>query len=187
MKHEVEVRDSPLPGTAPEWMPLAQERFGAGQVVEGGEDDQDLQEAEATLAQVATDQALRPYLAWAAEQMLSYVDQERWRRGYCPICGGAPDFAMFEAETGARHLMCTRCNGQWIYRRVGCSFCGTTDHTKLMYYPSEDEAYRLYVCQACQHYLKTMDLRRASRAVLLTVERIVTVAMDAAARQEGYR
>jgi len=187
VEHEVEARDSSLPGTAPEWVPLAQERFEAGQVVGEGERGEELQATEATLAQIAADQALRPYLTWAAEQVLSYVDQERWKRGYCPACGGAPDFATLEAETGARHLMCSRCNSRWIYRRVGCPFCGTIDHTKLMYYPSEDKVYRLYVCQACQRYLKTMDLRRATRAVLPTVERIVTVAMDAAAHQEGYR
>jgi formate dehydrogenase maturation protein FdhE len=187
VEHEVEVRDGSLPGTDPEWVSLAQRRFEAGQVVEEGERDEEQQEAEATLAQIATDQALKPYLAWAAEQVLSCVDQDHWKRGYCPVCGGAPDFAALETDTGARNLLCSRCNSQWIYRRVGCPFCGITDHTQLMYYPSEDEVYRLYVCQACQRYLKTIDLRKATRKVLLTLERIATVAMDAAAQQEGYR
>jgi hypothetical protein len=35
-------------------------------------------------------------------------------------------------------------------------------------------------------YLKTIDLREVERDVLLPVERILTVAMDAAARAEGY-
>jgi len=35
--------------------------------------------------------------------------------------------------------------------------------------------------------LKTIDLRQAGRAILLPVERVTTVAMDAAARQAGYR
>jgi len=115
------------------------------------------------------------------------VDQQRWRRGYCPVCGGAPDFATLEAEAGARHLLCSRCNSQWLYHRLGCPFCETTDHTKLVYYPSEDGVYRLYACQECQRYLKTIDLRQVGRTALLPVERLTTVAMDAAARQEGYR
>jgi FdhE protein len=69
---------------------------------------------------------------------------------------------------------------------VGCPFCGITDHTKVVYYPSEDRVYRLYVCQECQRYLKTIDLREAKHAISLPVERVTTVAMDAVARQEGY-
>jgi hypothetical protein len=54
-----------------------------------------------------------------------------------------------------------------------------------MYYPSEDKACRPCVCQAWWHYLRTMCLRGATRAVLPTVERVVTVAMGAAAQQGG--
>jgi FdhE protein len=180
--YEVDVGDRTLPNDA-EWVSLARQRFEEGQAGRewGGESE------EATLAQMSVDLALKPYLEWAAEQVLPYVDQQRWKRGYCPICGGAPDFAFLDEETGARHLLCSRCNSQWLYRRLECPFCGTTDHTKLFYYPSEDSVYRLYVCQECRRYLKTIDLRQAGRVVLLPVERVTTVAMDAAARQEGYR
>ncbi len=173
----------PVPDSPAECLALAQQRFEEGQA--GGEQGE--AQGEATLAQMSVDLALKPYLEWAAEQMLPYVDQQRWRRGYCPVCGGAPDLASLAAEVGARHLLCSRCNSQWLYRRLGCPFCETTDHTKLIYYPSEDGVYRLYVCQECRRYLKTMDLRQVGRTVLLPVERVTTVAMDAAARQEGYR
>ena len=83
-------------------------------------------------------------------------------------------------------MLCSRCSSQWPYRRVGCPFCGTDDHTKLSYYLSEDEVYRLYVCQACRRYLKVLDQRKVGRQVLLPVERVRTVGMDVAAQQEGY-
>jgi formate dehydrogenase maturation protein FdhE len=67
-----------------------------------------------------------------------------------------------------------------------CPFCGTADHTKLSYYPGENGVYRLYVCGECSRYLKTVDLREVGREVLLPVERITTIAMDAAARKAGY-
>lgn len=183
IEYNVEVGDRTLPTDDTGWVSLAQRRFEAGQVV--GEQEESL-EAEATLAQMAADMALRPYLAWAADQVMPHVDQEHWKRGYCPVCGGAPDFATLDAESGARRLMCSRCDSQWLYRRVGCPFCGTTNSVKLAYYPSEDNVYRLYVCQECKHYLKAIDLRETTRKVLLPVERVSTVAMDAAARQEGY-
>jgi len=176
--YEVDVGDRTMPDDA-EWVSLAQQRFEEEQA--SGE------QSETALAQMAVDLALKPYLEWAAEQVLPYVDQQRWKRGYCPVCGGAPDFATLEAEVGARYLLCSRCNSQWLYRRLGCPFCGTADHTKLVYYPSEDGVYRLYVCQECRRYLKTIDLRQVGCTVLLPVERVTTVAMDAAAMQEGYR
>lgn len=172
-----------VPGSPAQCLALAQRRFEEGQATR--ERKEELEEA--TLAQMSVDLALKPYLEWAAEQVLPHVDQQRWRRGYCPVCGGAPGFATLEAEVGARYLLCSRCNSQWVYRRLGCPFCETTDHAKLVYYPSEDGVYRLYVCQECRRYLKTIDVRQAGRVVLLPVERVTTVAMDAAAQEKGYR
>ena len=139
------------------------------------------------LAERAIDLALQPYLEWTAKQVMPHVEQESWKRGYCPACGGAPDFAVLVEETGARHLLCSRCRSQWLYKRLQCPFCNNTDHTKLLYYPSEDEVYRLYVCQVCKHYLKAIDLRKATHRVVLAVEPLLTVAMDLAAQEQGYK
>jgi formate dehydrogenase maturation protein FdhE len=177
-EHEIELEEEALPDSPAETISLARERF---------EEEQDDQEPEITLAQAAVDLALKPYVEWAAEQVMPHVDDAHWKRNRCPVCGGAPDLATLEGEAGARHLMCSRCSSQWSFRRVGCPFCNTTDHTKITYYSSDDEVYRLYVCQECQRYLKTIDLRKARGEVLLPAERITTIAMDAAARQEGYR
>jgi FdhE protein len=181
--YDPELAEQTLPESPAECLALARQQFEEGQA---GREPGEAQ-GKFTLAQASVDLALRPYLEWAAEQVWSHVDQERWKQSYCPVCGGAPDFATLDKESGARQLLCSRCSSQWNYRRLGCPFCDTTDHTKLMYYPSEDGIYRLYVCQECRHYLKTIDLRETARAVLLPVERITTVAMDVAAQQEGYR
>jgi formate dehydrogenase maturation protein FdhE len=180
--YEPELEGQPVPADAAGWISLAERRFAEGQVgVEGPEE-----QATVSLAQVATDLALKPYLEWAAQRIMPHVNQEQWKRGYCPVCGGSPDLAFLEEESGARHLICSRCSSQWLYRRLGCPFCNTSDHTKISYCPSDDEIYRLYVCRVCQRYLKTVDLRKAGRRVLLEVERITTIDMDVAARQEGY-
>jgi FdhE protein len=180
--HNPDLAQHPLPESAAERHAWAQQRFDENQArnrVHAGQD-------EPSLTQLAVDLALKPYLEWVAEQVLPHVEQAHWRQGHCPVCGGAPDFAALGAESGARHLLCSRCSSEWLYPRVKCPFCGTTDHTQLVYYPSEDGVYRLYVCQACRRYLKTIDLREVQREVTLPVERITTVAMDAAARAEGY-
>jgi FdhE protein len=181
--YDPHLAEQRVPDSPTECHALARQRFEGGQA--GSERNE--AQGELTLAQAAVDLALKPYLEWAAAQVLPHVDQERWRRSYCPVCGGAPDFATLDEESGARRLLCSRCGSQWDYRRLGCPFCDTTDHTKLAYYPSENGVYRLYVCQECGHYLKTIDLRETARAVVLPAERITTVAMDMAAQQEGYR
>ena len=130
--------------------------------------------------------ALHPFL-WAYAEVLSpLIDDHLWYHARCPVCGGQPDFALLEAGSGARHLLCSRCDSQWLFRRLECPFCGNTEPNKLIYYPSEDEVYRLYVCQVCNRYLKTIDMRQVARKVIPPVERIVTVAMDVAAREAGY-
>ncbi len=183
IEYDPELVAQTVPDNPAECLALARQRFEEGQVgQEQGKDG-----GEVTLVQLAVDLALRPYLEWAAEQVLPNVDQERWKRRYCPVCGGAPDFAFLEPDSGARHLLCSRCSSQWLYRRLECPFCASHDHTKLSYYLSEDQVHRLYVCQACRRYLKARDLREAGRHVLPHVERVTTVAMDVAARQEGYR
>jgi FdhE protein len=167
-----------------DWLSLAGRRFEQGMVNEGEEDPE---EAEMGLVETSVDLALQPYLEWAAEQVMPHIHQEPWKRGYCPVCGGRPDFALLEGEAGARHLLCSRCRSQWLYKRLQCPFCNNTDHTKLLYYPSEDEVYRLYICQVCKHYLKAIDLRQATHKVVLAVEPLLTIAMDLAAQEQGYK
>jgi FdhE protein len=128
--------------------------------------------------------ALAPYLQRAAEVILCRLDLSSWGRGYCPVCGGRPNLALLEQERGARQLLCSRCNSLWSHQRIGCPFCGSKE--KQTYYPGRDGVYRLYVCPACNHYLKTVDLRELYREVHPVVERLLTVGMDLAALQEGY-
>lgn len=131
--------------------------------------------------------ALHPFLEKYAQAVRGFVEESAWYRGYCPICGGHPDFAYLSLESGARWLLCSRCDTEWAYRRLGCPFCENKDSKSLGYYPSEDNIYRLYVCDQCGHYLKTIDLREIGTKPPLSLERILTIEMDLAARRMGYR
>jgi FdhE protein len=129
--------------------------------------------------------ALVPYLTRAAEAIVPHLDLAEWHHGYCPVCGGRPNLALLDEERGARRLLCSRCNSLWNYGRTGCPFCRSRE--KQIYYPSDDNVYRLYTCPDCKRYLKTVDLRELHREVVPVVERLVTVGMDLAAQQEGFR
>jgi len=123
---------------------------------------------------------LAPYLQKASEQIMPCLALDRWVQSYCPVCGGQPNFALLESKRGARQLVCSRCNSQWGYSRVGCPFCKSKE--KQTYYSSDDGVYRLYVCPDCNRYLKTLDRRELQRDVYPDVERLVTVGMDLAAQ-----
>jgi FdhE protein len=95
--------------------------------------------------------------------------------------------AALEKDNGRRRLLCSRCDSEWTFRRLGCPFCPNEDPAQLGYYPGDDNIYRLNVCERCRRYLKTIDLREAAGERCLPAERILTVGMDLAAKEAGYR
>jgi FdhE protein len=129
--------------------------------------------------------ALAASLRRAADALLPQLDLSAWHEGYCPICGGAPNVAFLDAKTGARRLVCARCDAVWGHSRIGCPFCKSKE--KQTYYISDDNLYRLYACPDCERYLKTVDLREVYREVNPLVERLLTVGMDLAARKQGFK
>jgi FdhE protein len=137
------------------------------------------------LAALVAGFSLAPYLQRARNAVISRISRDVWQRPYCPVCGGKPSFAALEQECGTRILLCSRCSAEWAYARFGCAFCEST--AEQVYYPGGDGLYRLYTCDVCKRYLKTIDCRQAGRPVYLPIECIVTVPMDIAAQEKGYR
>jgi formate dehydrogenase maturation protein FdhE len=131
--------------------------------------------------------ALRPFLISYCEVLLGSVNQEQWRRGYCPICGGNPDFAFLEKERGGRWLLCARCDAEWLFQRLECPYCGTRNQDALAYFTDDKGLYRLYVCEQCHTYLKAIDLRCAEGEILLPLERVMTLDLDKQGQEKGYR
>jgi len=168
-----ELPDEP---TAAAWLDLARDVFQRGTTPAEAA-------TAADLPALASGLALAPYLEHAAAFLRPHLDDALWQRPYCPVCGGRPDLALLHRQSGARYLVCARCQSQWLYRRVGCPFCGQEE---VLYYPSPDEVYRLYVCDTCHRYLKTVDLRQTGRKVEPRLERLLTVGLDMAAQGQGY-
>ena len=129
--------------------------------------------------------SLRPFLSRCAEVLLQRVDFSGWRRGHCPVCGWEPDFAVITHD-GQRHLVCGRCLAQWVFDQVSCPFCGNDDRARITSFATEDGQYRVYGCDACGRYVKAFDARRGSRPVLMAVDSIATLPLDALAIQRGY-
>ena len=129
----------------------------------------------------------KPFLVSYREALYNLINQELWRRGSCPICGGNPDFAFLEKEHGARWLICSRCDAGWLFQRLECPHCGNQDQNTLAYFTDDKGLYRLYVCEQCRHYLKAIDLRQTEDEVLLPLERFLTLDLDIQAQKNGYK
>ena len=132
---------------------------------------------------------LKPFLSAYEKLLLPEVEQELWRERYCPICGGRPDFAYLDKDRGARWLLCSRCDAEWLFLRIECPYCGTQKKEALAYFTDEEEScsYRLYVCGECRTYIKAIDLRRTGSEVLLPLERMMTLDIDRQAIEAGYK
>jgi formate dehydrogenase maturation protein FdhE len=130
--------------------------------------------------------ALRPFLRAQADALIRFVDSATWYRSYCPICGGEPDMAALERSGGRRRLLCSRCDAEWSYRRLGCPFCGNDEPKDLAFFPSDDKVYRLAICERCHRYIKTIDLRETRTERPLAAERVLTAGMDVTAQRTGY-
>jgi hypothetical protein len=129
--------------------------------------------------------ALRPFLARCAEVLMQRPDLPAWAHGHCPFCGWEPDFAVI-MPNASRRLICGRCVAQWSFGPLTCPFCSNDDRALVTSFATRDGRYRVYACDVCHRYLKAYDARNASRPVMVAVDTIATLPLDAAAMQRGY-
>ncbi len=166
--------------------PLVERWYDATSGVEAGADARNRAPADApaSLDQVFV-LALRPFLARCAEALSQRVDITAWRHGHCPYCGWEPDFAVI-TPSAERRLFCGRCLAQWGFRAIGCPFCSNEDRALITSFATRDGRYRVSACDVCRRYIKAYDARNAERPVMVTVDAIATLPLDAAAMQRGY-
>lgn len=132
--------------------------------------------------------SIKPSVAHCAEQLAAYLDPDQpWDKGFCPICGSAPGFSLFEDE-GQRVLFCGFCWHQWAAQRIYCPFCENKDSNSLHYYFSETEKdYRIDVCDSCKTYIKAVDRRNTDRIIYPPLEFVATLHLDIKAQEMGLK
>jgi len=132
-------------------------------------------------------ESIKPIFEAYARELGSRVDQERWWRGYCPICGSEPFIAEFKEE-GARFLVCSSCSYEWRFNRLKCPFCENDNHEKLRHFYAEKEgkAYRVDVCDNCKRYIKTIETNEPGAEVIPIIEDAGTLFLDVLAQNEGF-
>jgi hypothetical protein len=129
---------------------------------------------------------MKPFLERCAEVAQQRADFSTWNEAYCPLCGGEPEFSVI-TPAAERLLICSRCAARWRFHPLTCPFCGNADRAQITSFASRDGRYRIYACDVCMRYLKAYDGRNAARPVMVSVDTVATLPLDAAAMQRGYR
>jgi len=131
--------------------------------------------------------SIRPCLSLCAEQLATYIGKGTlWGKGYCPVCGSPPAISILRGE-GERFFFCSFCDHEWHSQRIYCPFCENKDQKTLHYFFSEEEEYRVNVCDKCKRYIKTIDTREIERPVYPFLEQIATLHLDMLAQNQGLQ
>ncbi len=131
--------------------------------------------------------SINPSIVLNTDQLSTFLDKEAsWGKGYCPICGSLPGFALLEDE-GKRSFFCSFCRYQWFAPRRFCPFCENREEKTLAYFFSEEEKeYRVDVCEKCHKYIKTLDMRNTERIIYVPLEQVATLHLDIKAKAKGF-
>jgi FdhE protein len=111
-----------------------------------------------------------------------------YTQSLCPFCNRKPAIAVLrpQGDGARRSLVCGFCLCEWEFRRIVCAGCGQEDQARLPVYTAEQFPHmRVECCDACQVYVKSVDLAKNGLADPL-VDELAAVPLDLWAREHGY-
>jgi len=131
-------------------------------------------------------QLVKPYAAKKAEAFAELIQESKWLKGYCPICGSWPEMGFLEGREGRRWLKCSFCSHEWTFSRTECPFCESDNPDKLEIFYSEDRPFeRAELCYECRKYLVSVDLRDC-QGIVRDVAALGLVYLDILAQEKGF-
>jgi FdhE protein len=130
---------------------------------------------------------LMPVLQAAARMCEPAVAEAMWSSGICPVCAAWPALAESRGLDRLRVLRCGRCGSGWHLPWQLCPFCANSDHASLSYLMSDQigESRRVFACDRCQGYLKTLATLAPIEPLAVPVEDLATLELDLAALDAG--
>ena len=130
--------------------------------------------------------SIKPSIEFGSRQLAESLEENANGHGSCPICGSAPIIGELDAD-GRLWVHCSLCGHRWPVERMVCLFCQNRDSASLEYQYRENEPeYRLYLCNACRHYLKVVDTRKLDRIFFPPLEQAVSLHLDLMASEKGF-
>ena len=136
----------------------------------------------------AVRQIARPLIERRSENLAPLVQDLRWPKGYCPICGSPPGLSLLRGSEGQRWLRCSLCAHEWRFARLVCPLCEHEGPKQMeLYFVAGSEHDRAEVCHACKCYLLSVDLRQRAHEFVPDVAEIGLLHLDMLAQEKGFR
>lgn len=140
---------------------------------------------------------LKPSLREAAQSLGPLADDDLWCKGYCPVCGAAPDFGLLKekrdpseyivSKAGRLWLHCSLCGSVWRFVRLVCPSCGENGHDRLEVLTAAGREYeRIHACLACRGYLLVIDLVERDGKIHPDLAPLGLLPLDVLARGRGF-
>jgi FdhE protein len=136
-------------------------------------------------------QAVAPLLRAYADRLLPLlerIDDVRWQRGYCWVCGAWPSLGELRGVELAQYLRCAACGSHWRWQRLECPYCANDDFRSLQTLTVEGEPrFRISVCDRCKGYLKVGNAFDPPPAEFLALDDVASLHLDVVAIERGYQ
>jgi FdhE protein len=140
---------------------------------------------------------LRPNLEPAAAQIMQSLKLKESSSTHkkplrCPICGSLAAAASVglvpSGIPNGKLLYCASCGTNWEFERIRCARCGTQNQGKLHYFHVEgDDAHRLYLCNECDEYTRTVFQKELEVPFVFEVEDVVMARLDSIAQDSRFK
>lgn len=139
------------------------------------------------VAEMLAYNSIQPSLTACVSMLKRFLPEDLyWQKPGCPICSNQPVLSVLDAE-GKRRLVCGFCWNEWTAQRIRCPYCGETDGRKLHYqFSAKEKEYRVDVCDSCQSYIKTVDIRKLDRPFHPPLEHLVSTHIDLLVKNEHF-
>lgn len=155
--------------------------------------------ASAALHMTATE-GLLAVLTSEAVRLSPQIDQDAWRRGYCPVCGGGPDVGFQKeakedsefliAKAGQLWFHCGQCAALWRFPRMRCAACDCEDPARLEILLAESdprsEFERAHLCLDCRTYFNTVNMVDRTDRINLEMLAMSLLHLDVLAQERGF-
>ena len=132
--------------------------------------------------------AARVILEKRSKDWAGLIKDFTWDKGYCPICGSAPLIAKIAEGKGTRWLHCSKCTHEWIFSRVICPSCESTNQKAMDYFFIEGkEQESTFVCKQCNRYIITLNKVSDLTDFHGEVSALSLVHLDVLMQEKGYK
>ncbi|MHC1789824.1 formate dehydrogenase accessory protein FdhE [Solidesulfovibrio sp.] len=123
-------------------------------------------------------------LAMARGRLLGpLVAGTAWNRGYCPVCGSWPGYAV--RGSAGLVMTCSFCAADWRFTRRECPYCEAPGPSGQVYVVPGQDAERVVVCRRCNHYLGELSADALS-GLAPDIAALALAPIELLARQHGH-